>query len=73
MKKIVTVALIAFASSFAQAADAACMAAAKVKKLAGAAQKSFAKKCETDAKAKCEIAATEKKLAAFVLHDTALL
>jgi hypothetical protein len=31
------------------------------------------KKCETDAKSKCEIAATEKKLAAFVLHDTALL
>ena len=39
------------------------MAAAKEKKLAGAAQKSFVQKCEEDAKAKCELAATEKKLA----------
>jgi hypothetical protein len=63
MKKFATLALIAFASSFAHAADSACMTAAKEKNLAGAAQKSFVKKCETDAKAKCEIAATEKKLA----------
>jgi hypothetical protein len=63
MNKLAALALIAFASSFAHAADSACMAAAKEKKLAGAAQKSFVKKCETDAKAKCEIAATDKKLA----------
>jgi hypothetical protein len=54
---------ITFAASFAHAADSACMAAAKDKKLAGAAQKSFVKKCESDAKAKCEAAADEKKLA----------
>ena len=40
----------------------ACLAAAKEKKLAGAAQKSFVKKCEADAKIKCEAAAGEKKL-----------
>lgn len=38
------------------------MAAAKEKKLAGAAQKSFVKKCEADAKIKCEAAAGEKKM-----------
>jgi hypothetical protein len=64
MKKLVALAAITFASSFAaQAADSACTTAAKDKKLAGAARASFVKKCETDAKAKCEIAATEKKLA----------
>jgi hypothetical protein len=64
MKKLAALALIAFAASFAHAADdSACMAAAKEKKLAGAAQTSFVKKCEEDAKAKCELAATEKKLA----------
>ena len=64
MKKLAAVSLIALAASFAHAADdSACVAAAKEKKLAGAAQKSFVKKCETDAKAKCELAATEKKLA----------
>jgi hypothetical protein len=79
MKKLAALALIAFAASFAHAADdSACMAAAKEKKLAGAAQKSFVKKCETDAKAKCETAATEKKLAGAAknsnvkkcMHDT---
>jgi hypothetical protein len=52
-----------FVALTAHAADSACMAAAKEKKLAGAAQKSFVTKCETDAKAKCETAAKEKKLA----------
>lgn len=63
MKRIAVVALIAFASSFTHAADSACTAAAKEKKLAGAAQKSFVKKCEAEATAKCEAVATEKKLA----------
>jgi hypothetical protein len=64
MKKIAALALISFAASFAHAAgDTACMAAAKEKKLAGAAQNSFVKKCETQARNKCEAAATEKKLA----------
>lgn len=63
MKRLAVLVTIAFACSFAHAADSACMTAAKDKKLAGAAQKSFVKKCESDAKAKCEVAATEKKLA----------
>lgn len=64
MKKFVALALIAFSASFAHAAaDSACMAAAKEKKLAGAAQNSFVKKCESEAMAKCEAAAAEKKLA----------
>ena len=63
MKNLVILALIAFASTVAQADDSACMAAAKEKKLSGAARNSFVKKCETDAKAKCEAAAVEKKLA----------
>jgi hypothetical protein len=66
MTRLTGLTLIAFASmaSFiAHAADSACMAAAKEKKLAGAAQSSFVKKCEADAKSKCELAATEKKLA----------
>ena len=63
VKKLVALTLLAFASSFVHAADSACMAAAKEKKLAGAAQKSFVKKCETEAKTKCEAAAAEKKLA----------
>lgn len=63
MKKLSALVLLAFAASFAHAAeDSACMAAAKEKKLAGAAQKSFVQKCEKEAKAKCELAATEKKL-----------
>ena len=61
MKKLIALALIAFVS-FANAADSACMTAAKEKKLSGAARNSFVKKCEADAKAKCEIAAAEKKL-----------
>jgi hypothetical protein len=63
MKKLVAFLAVALAASVAHAADSACMAAAKEKKLAGAAQKSFVKKCETAAKAKCEAAADEKKLA----------
>jgi hypothetical protein len=55
--------VVTFAASLAHAADSACMAAAKEKKLAAAAQKSLVKKCEADAKAKCEAAASEKKLA----------
>lgn len=60
MKKLAAFVLVAW--SFAHAADSACMAAAKDKKLNGAARNSFVKKCEADAKAKCEVAATEKKL-----------
>jgi hypothetical protein len=63
VKKLTALILLAFASSFGFAADSACMAAAKERKLAGAAQKSFVTKCETDAKAKCEAAAADKKLA----------
>ena len=66
MKKLCALALIASASSFAFAADSACMTAAKDKKLSGAAQTSFVKKCEKDAaalaKATCESQAAEKKL-----------
>jgi len=62
MKMLAALVLIAFASTT-YAADSACMAAAKEKKLSGAAQKSFVKKCEEDAKTKCEAAADEKKLA----------
>jgi hypothetical protein len=63
MKKFVALLTITFAASLANAADSACMAAAKEKKLAGAAQKSYVKKCEADAKVKCDAAATAKKLA----------
>ena len=47
MKKLAALALIAFSASFAaHAADeSACMAAAKEKKLAGAAKNSNVKKC----------------------------
>ena len=62
MKKLAGLALIAFAS-LTHAAESTCMAAAKAKKLNGAAQTSFVKKCETGVKAKCEAAATERKLA----------
>jgi len=63
LKKLAALVLIASSWSFAHAADSACMAAAKEKKLAGAARNSFVKKCEADAKTKCELSATEKKLA----------
>jgi hypothetical protein len=66
MKNLIALAVLALSATVGHAAapaDSACMAAAKAKKLAGAARNSFVKKCETDAKAKCEIAATEKKLA----------
>lgn len=64
MKKLCTLALIAFAVSAyaADPVDSACMTAAKEKKLNGAARTSFVTKCEKDAAAKCETAATEKKL-----------
>lgn len=77
MKKLAVLALAA--SAFvAHASDSACMAAAKEKKLSGAAQNSFVKKCETEAKTKCEAAAAEKKLAGAAknsnvkkcVHDT---
>lgn len=48
MKKLCTLALIAFVTSFTYAADtpdSACMAAAKEKKIFGAARTSFVKKC----------------------------
>ncbi|MCX7742425.1 MAG: hypothetical protein N2Z66_04055 [Tepidimonas sp.] len=41
----------------------ACEAAAREKKLAGAAKTSFVQKCEKDAQARCEAQASEKKLA----------
>lgn len=41
----------------------ACEAAAREKKLAGAAKTSFIQKCEKDAQARCEAQAGEKKLA----------
>ena len=63
MKKLCILALFATATSFTFAADSACMAAAKEKKLFGAAQTSFVKKCETDATAKCELDSKDKKLA----------
>jgi hypothetical protein len=63
MKKLCTLVVVVSASSFAFAADSACMTAAKDKKLSGAAQTSFVKKCEKDATAKCELDTKEKKLA----------
>ncbi len=71
MKKVLIVALLAFASG-AFAADAACQKSADDKKLAGAARTSHIKKCEADAKAApaamaaspaCEKSAADKKLA----------
>ncbi len=52
-------------STSAFAANAACEATAKEKKLAGAALTSFMKKCEADAggASSCEAMAAEKKLA----------
>lgn len=63
MKKFCTLILATAVSSVTFAADSACMAAAKDKKLSGAAQTSFVKKCEKDATAKCELGSKEKKLA----------
>lgn len=65
MKKLCTLALIAFAASAfaADPVDSACMTAAKEKKLNGAARTSFVTKCEKDAAAKCELDSKEKKLA----------
>ncbi|MDB5954603.1 hypothetical protein [Ramlibacter sp.] len=63
MKKLVPMIVLSFAASLAHAADSACMAAAKDKKLSGAARNSFVNKCEAGAKTKCEAAAADKKLA----------
>ncbi len=57
---ILTIVLAVFS---AQASAATCVAQAKDKKLAGAAEKSFMKKCESDAKATCEASAKGKQLA----------
>ena len=46
----------------AQASAESCVAMAKDKKLAGAAQSSFMKKCESDAKTACQASAKEMKL-----------
>jgi len=64
LMSILTLVVAAF-STPAFAANAACEAAAKEKKLAGAALTSFMKKCETDAAGagSCEAMAAEKKLA----------
>jgi len=56
---ILAVALSVFA---AQVSAESCVAVAKEKKLAGAAQTSFMKKCESDAKAACQASAKEMKL-----------
>lgn len=56
------VALTLAASSTAFAADATCSAAAKDKKLAGAALKSFMTKCEKDSGDKCSADAKAKNL-----------
>jgi hypothetical protein len=64
LMSILTLVVAAF-STQALAANAACEATAKEKKLAGAALTSFMKKCEADAGAanSCEAMAAEKKLA----------
>lgn len=62
VNKFAALLLVACSWTFAHAADSACVAAAKEKKLSGAARNSFVKKCEADAKTKCEVAADEKKL-----------
>jgi len=64
LMSILTLVVAAF-STPASAANAACEATAKEKKLAGAALTSFMKKCEADAAgaSNCEAMAAEKKLA----------
>jgi hypothetical protein len=64
LMRILTLVVAAF-STPAFAANAACEATAKEKKLAGAALTSFMKKCEADAggASNCEAMAAEKKLA----------
>jgi hypothetical protein len=64
LMSILTLAVAAF-SAPAFAANAECEAAAKEKKLAGAALTSFMKKCEADAggSSDCEAMAAQKKLA----------
>jgi hypothetical protein len=65
MKQLMSILTLAVAalSAPAFAANAACEAAAKEKKLAGAALTSFMKKCEADAAGSCDKMADEKKLA----------
>ena len=70
MKQLMSLLTLAIAamSAPAFAANAACEAAAKEKKLAGAARNSFVTKCQRDAasgsaQAQCDLMATEKKLA----------
>jgi ABC-type Na+ efflux pump permease subunit len=64
LTSILTLVVAAYAGP-AAAANATCEAAAKEKKLAGAALTSFMKKCEADAAGAqtCETLAAEKKLA----------
>jgi hypothetical protein len=64
LMSVLTLVVAAF-STQAFAANAACEATAKEKKLAGAALTSFMKKCEADAggASSCEAMAAEKKLA----------
>ena len=61
LKPLFVVVSLALASA-AMAEGPTCNAAAKEKKLAGAAKTSFLQKCEKDAKAACEAASKEKKL-----------
>jgi hypothetical protein len=68
MKKLIlAIAVSLFAANMTFAADAACVAKATEKKLAGAAKNSFMTKCEKDAAAtaapSCADKAAEKKLA----------
>jgi hypothetical protein len=67
MKRLLSILALCIAafSTSAHAANAACEASAKEKKLAGAALTSFMKKCEADAGAasSCDAMAAEKKLA----------
>ena len=58
---VLALAISLFAVGAANAAS--CAVEAKVKKLAGAAQKSFMTKCESDASAACDKKATDQKLA----------
>jgi len=67
MKKLISLLLVAFATTSVYAADD-CAARAAEKKLAGAAKNSFMKKCEADTQAPqenaaCAATAKEKKLA----------
>ena len=60
--RVILAVLMSVCLSGAAFADATCSAAAKDKKLAGAALKSFMTKCEKDAHTKCEADAKAKNL-----------